>query len=686
MRIARIAAFAAVLVGTVMSSPMGAMAGPKRSAIFVANTYNVLAFPTGSHGNVAPIALNTDMADPFGIARDKSGRIYVSNSATNTVTVYPANADGNVPPIAVIAGSNTGLASPTRIALDDSQKIYVLNAAEHFQAINVYPQLGTSTGILNEAPVARIAGSKTLLSYPYGIAFDSDQNIYVANASGGPIVPHEIFDVGSVTVYPAGSSGNLAPMAVISGAQTGLALPFGIAVDPEGKIYVGNFNTANTQDRGFNLAHSSITVYSPGSKGNVAPIATIAGINTSLIDLEDIALDSLGNLYAAGCGDVYCFTINSYSSGSNGNVAPAATIFGVDTGLVLPVAMTLDSDRNLYALSNEGGPAGEGFVTVYPADSNGDTPPISKITSNFDWLDGASAVAVDSAGKIYVASEFSGDPNGSISIFPAGSYASGGPPIATITGPDTELSRPYGIALDSAGNLFVLNDTEEVTEYPAGSVGDATPTAIFDIELRTDSTPTGIAVNTRGKLYITFGSTVKCNRRSCRQGSLGSIMVYPAGSDGNGNPSGMISGPNTKLESPSAIAVARNGNVYVANQGPSLCKPGCECLPNGSGSITVYGPNSNGNTAPIATISGANTGLTFPDGITFDSSGKMYVTIAPPPIGFCASFAKLSAPAEGAILIFAPGSTGNVAPIGSIKGPVTGLNNPLGIAIGPSGH
>jgi len=47
--------------------------------IFVASFHDVTAFPLASRGNVAPITLTTDMASPSGIARDASGRIYVTN-------------------------------------------------------------------------------------------------------------------------------------------------------------------------------------------------------------------------------------------------------------------------------------------------------------------------------------------------------------------------------------------------------------------------------------------------------------------------------------------------------------------------------------------------------------------------------------------------------------------------------
>jgi len=678
MRIARIAASAAVLVGVFAVAPVGAMAGTKHSTIFVANTYNVAAFPTGGHGNIAPIALTTDMANPLAMARDASGRIYVVNNGTNTVTVYSASANGNVEPVAVIGGSNSQLALPTAIALDASGKMYVVNSAAKPQSIVVYPPLGASTGILNEAPIGRIAGSKTMLDYPTGIALDSKGTIYVANASGGPVVPHEIYDVGRVTIYPPDSTGNVAPMAVISGKQTGLALPFGIALDSDENIYVANLNTANVGDP--HLNNSSITVYAPGSKGDAVPSAIIAGDKTGLVDARGIALDSDGNLYTEGSVNQMGFSINVYPPGSNGNVAPAAAIFGPDTGVVFPDAIALDADRNLYVLNNQGGPVGAGLVTIYPAGSSGNVAPSSTIGSNFTGLNGPSSVAVDSGGNIYVANSFAGD-GGNISIYSPASYAAGGPPNAIIAGADTGLSNPYGVAVDPIGNIYALNVPDYVTVYPTGTVGDVAPSAFFSIDARPFANTTGIAV-ARGKLYVALGSIEECNRRSCQEITSGRVFVYRT--EGSGNPSTIISGPNTGLASPSAIAVDHEGKIYVANQGALKPKAGCQYLPNGS--ITIYRPDSNGNAAPIATIAGANTGLAFPDGIALDSSGNIYVSNELSLLGVCESYPRISAPTEGEVLIFAPGSQGNVAPIASITDLATALASPLGIAVGPSGQ
>jgi hypothetical protein len=281
MKVATVRALAAFLFGLIALAPLrGAAAAAdsktrSHTAIFVANSYSVTAYPTGSRrGDVMPIALTTDMTAPGGIARDASGRIYITNTATNTVTVYAAKSSGNVPPIAVIGGSNTRLVNPDGIALDASGKIYVLNHTEYPKGnITVYPPLGANAGILNEAPIGTIAGAKTLLDDPAGIALDAHGNLYVANQLGGPAVRHEPSDRGRVTVYSAGSNGDVAPIATISGALTGLASPVGIALDSDANIYVANSYTANST-----TYLPSIAVYSAGSTGDTLPVASSLAI------------------------------------------------------------------------------------------------------------------------------------------------------------------------------------------------------------------------------------------------------------------------------------------------------------------------------------------------------------------------------------------------------------------------
>jgi len=710
VKIAKIVAAVALLLSLVtVAAIRGAAAGtnpatPTSSTIFVANSFDVTAYPADSSGDVAPIVLATNMGNPSGFARDASGRIYVTNATNGTVTVYAANADGNVPPIAVIGGPNTQLTFPTGIALDASGKIYVLSIVGNETSIAVYPPLRTRTGILDEAPVAVVAGSNTLLENPAALALDSRGNIYVANGSGGPVVPHEPYDEGMLTVYPSGSNGNVAPVTTISGAATGLAAPAGIALDADGNIYVANTLTANTI--GNRTFYPSITVYPAGSRDNAPPIAILSGHKTGLGYPTCIAVDSSRNLYATGNPSFGSYSVNVYPAGSAGNASPTAIIAGAHTGLAQPYDIAVDSHRNLYVLNSDGGPDKAGSITAYPAGSTGDATPSVTITSNIAGIDYASGIALDSIGNIYLTNELGGaGRDDSVAIYAAGSYASV-PPIATIAGDHTKLRAPFGIALDSSGNIAVLNSNHAVTIYPAGSAGDAMPSATINIDRGGYNVPTGIAVNPRGKLYVA-NSLKRCPRPLCFETGAGDVTVYPAGSEGNAKPSAVIRGPKTGLAFPSAIAVDPSGDIYVANEGPRTCNA-CGCFPTGPGSVTVYAPGSYGDAKPIATISGPNTGLGLPFGIALDSSGNIYVSQLPGPVDYgCihgvsgAWVAATDQPADsvptanfdfnfggttGPILIFAAGCDGDVAPIAAIGGPFTELGFFAGaIAVGPAG-
>jgi hypothetical protein len=157
-----------------------------------------------------------------------------------SITIFSVGSNGNVAPLATIEDNppcapcdNTQLAIPFGIALDHSGNIYVANAAgglDGLGSVTEYAPLATQTGVLNVAPVATIAGDNTGdntgFNSPSAIGLDPMGTIYVANdgsSNGG---------ADNVTIYPAGSNGNVAPTSTISGPLTGLSAPQGIVVDP----------------------------------------------------------------------------------------------------------------------------------------------------------------------------------------------------------------------------------------------------------------------------------------------------------------------------------------------------------------------------------------------------------------------------------------------------------------------
>ena len=288
----------------------------------------------------------------------------------------------------------------------------------------------------------------------------SGNSLYVANSScpscGAPA---------SVTIYPAGATGNATPTATIAGSSTGLSVPTGIAVDPAGRLYVTNIMGNN----------NSITVYAVGATGNAAPSAAITGSNTSLRNPDGIAVDAAGQLYVTNANGP---SITVYSAGATGNATPTATIAGGNTGLNSPRGIALDAAGSVYVAN-----AGGNSITVYAASATGNAMPMATIAGSNTGLSNPFGIAFDAAGQLYIANcGCLGGGVASITIYAAGATGNA-TPMATIAGSNTGLTSPAGIAVDAAGRLYVTNlagngiSVNSITVYAASATGNATPTA-----------------------------------------------------------------------------------------------------------------------------------------------------------------------------------------------------------------
>jgi len=267
-------------------------------------------------------------------------------------------------------------------------------------------------------PIQAIAGSSTDLDGPTAVALDSDANVYVANYGNGSPDPN------SITVYNAGANGNVTPRQLLSGSNTGLSLPDGIAIDPlnSALFFVANFHS------------STITAYSTDANGNEAPSATLGGSNTGLSDPSSIAFDSSGDLYVANFANS---TVTVYAPGSSGNVAPKQTISGGATGLNTPDGITVDSKGNIYVANWK--PAS---LLVYAAGANGNVSPIETIHGKNTELSQAGGIALDSSGDLYVSNEA---PARILEFAPGatGNVA----PLLELKGKKTGLSSPTNIII-----------------------------------------------------------------------------------------------------------------------------------------------------------------------------------------------------------------------------------------------
>jgi hypothetical protein len=209
--------------------------------------------------------------------------------------------------------------------------------------ITVYPQQASG----NVAPIQEIIGSNTGLSYPIGVAVDQSDDVYAVNYTGGGTA-----HLGSITVYAAGATGNVSPTATIAGSKTALYGPQGIAIDPvNGEIYVSNEPTGSDPAT-VSSEEGSISIYARGSKGNVSPVGIIHASATQLGNPYGLTLDGAGNIYVAS--DVSGSENDSvavYAAGSTGNVAPTRIIQGNLTELDLPSQVALDASLNMYVVN-----------------------------------------------------------------------------------------------------------------------------------------------------------------------------------------------------------------------------------------------------------------------------------------------------------------------------------------------
>jgi len=137
------------------------------------------------NGNVTPTRVvqgaATHLAVPSGVSVDGVGRLVVTNVGNGTtippsITIYAnaAIADGNIPPVAEITGSNTGMSTPDQIAVDRTGTGTLYNADPGDARIAVFGSLSTANG--NISPTRSIKGPSTGMtvgSQPVGVALDN---------------------------------------------------------------------------------------------------------------------------------------------------------------------------------------------------------------------------------------------------------------------------------------------------------------------------------------------------------------------------------------------------------------------------------------------------------------------------------------------------------------------------------
>jgi hypothetical protein len=217
-----------------------------------------------------------------------------------------------------ISGANTGIASPDGLTVDSNGNIFVANSnwvGNGVASVTVYAP--NSTG--NVTPSRTISVNLTGLVNPAGIAVSSTQ-IFVGQVNG------------DILVFPLNADGNIAPTHSISTGYATMAFAYD---DTNGYLAVGSWN--------------KISVYTSPQNGSTAKYElTHSSLNQSAF-IRGVAWDETGGLFAsvsAPGGSVLYF-----APGATGVDAPLRSIEGNATQLVEPGGLSIQPETNLIFVS-----------------------------------------------------------------------------------------------------------------------------------------------------------------------------------------------------------------------------------------------------------------------------------------------------------------------------------------------
>ena len=517
---------------------------------------------------------------------------------------------GGVPP-ATPSSPNISIGPPQRATTDRAGDVY-------FSSLNTVFKLDTS-GVLTVVAGNSRAGfsgdggpaTQAQLNKPEGLAVDASGDLFIADSGNNRI--REVTTDGKIQTIAgigmAGFYGDLGPA-----TQAMLNAPAGVAVDASGNVYIADSGNHSIREV---LTSGIITIIAgnsyPGNAGDTGPAT-----GANLYDPQDVALGPNGSVYIADTGNSRIRRVDA--DGIINTVAGSSTVgFSGDGGpanaasLTTPYAVAVDAPGNYYIadlgnnnirmvnnkaiISTIAGTGAPGF--------SGDGGSATKAA-----LNQPGGVAVDAAGNIYIADQWNlrirKIASSNINTVAGNglfSYSGDGGPAA-----QAELYSPQGVAIDSAGNLYIADSHNGVVRKVAG---DGSISTLAGSSLKD---PRGLAIDTAGNVYVSdfHGNVVK---KIAPDGTV--TTVAGNGSAGFGGDGGAAT--SAQLNGPFGVAVDASGNLYIADFANNRIR---QVSPTG-GITTVAGSGAQGYFGDGGPATQA--GLNGPLGVAVDTAGNLYI-------------------------------------------------------------
>ncbi len=291
------------------------------------------------------------------------------------------------------------------------------------------------------------------LDSPASVAVDTSGDIWASSYFN---TISEFSPAGAAT-FPAGITGS------------GINESYGMALDVQGNVWIANEQTTS------NSGNGDVTEINPSGQA-IASGITSGGIYFPL----GVAADPNGNMWFADYGDSKVTLLSSSGSAISSSSGWGGTV------LAFPVALAVDAGHNAWVV-NQGG-----LLPITEISADG-----SKVTSYNCDCNGASGVAADQKGNIWIANYYGNsisevDTCGTLEL----DAAMGGGVV-----------RPQGIAVDGVGTVWVANYQGNSLSELGGASSPApgkflSPSSGFGSDASLLD-PYGLAIDASGNLWLT---------------------------------------------------------------------------------------------------------------------------------------------------------------------------------------
>ncbi len=398
-------------------------------------------------GDTGP-ATSAYLCLPDGVFADASGNIYIAD--TSNFGIREVVTAGTISTIAGTLGTSgysgdggaatsAELNYPAAVFVDSTGSVFIADTDNYVIRAVAAGNISTIVGNGTLAYSGNgAAGTSAALNIPYGIFVDASGNLYIADTYNSAV--REVVAATGIIQTLAGNG--VACAAPSSGCGDGglapaaqLNFPQGVFVDANGNVFIADTENSVIREVVASTGVIQTVAGTPGSAGYSGD----AGAPTSaqLSSPTTILLDVAGNIYIADTGNSAIRVVNPG--------AASVTIAGVtiQPGTIATIA-------------------GNGTACSDTSSGCGDTGPATSAQLNFP-----SGISLDASGDIFIADTFSNairEVTASTGVIQTVAGTLGQRGYSGDNGPATSalLDTPYGLFVDSLGNIFVADTYNEV--------------------------------------------------------------------------------------------------------------------------------------------------------------------------------------------------------------------------------